>query len=638
MHIKPQLNGIIMKKSLLSLLILFLSVSLLQAQETSKAQVKKLVTNWLSIDAQPLNASMSSKITDITTYTNDLNETMYHIVSLTPDGFVVIAGDDMVEPIVAFVANGSYEDSLDNPMGALIKDDIPARVNYQRDLEEQRVATNSSYRSNTHSNKARVKWNYLENPNQTTIAKESSISNVYVAPLLQTKWNQKAESGRRACYNLYTPNNWPSGCVATAFAQVLRYFEYPKTPVGTKSYDYRIKEDDEYVVYSKNLMGGDGEGGVYEWSAMSYGPRIDDEESRKAIGRLMSDTGIVVYMRYSSSTSGAATYLIADALKDTFNYENTVYSFDIEKMTDKLNPNLDAGLPIILGIRGSKGGHAVITDGYGYNAETLYYHVNMGWGGSSNAWYNLPTVDDGRYNFTTITQIIYNIYPQGSGEIISGRVSDENGTAISGATVTASNGFSTTTNEKGIYALTRLPSNRKYTIEVTKSGYFFPSKNVKIGTSAYIRDGESVGNRWGIDFCYISDDKYEKNNLFRTAYNLTNSKNNWISGIQLDADWYKFYVEADAKSIKIDLRYIYENGAIKLKLSDSDKNVLIEDSSSDDNAYIEYELPHSFAGDYFYIKVSSKNSIGNSYRLLWNNDVKTMKKSFSINLISYLLN
>ncbi|MCI5212741.1 MAG: hypothetical protein D3910_29005, partial [Candidatus Electrothrix sp. ATG2] len=64
----------------------------------------------------------------------------------------------------------------------------------------------------------------------------NSISDVRVAPFLTTSWNQETEAGGNQCYNLYTPNNYPSGCVATAAAQLMRYFQFPISPVGTGSY------------------------------------------------------------------------------------------------------------------------------------------------------------------------------------------------------------------------------------------------------------------------------------------------------------------------------------------------------------------------------------------------------------------
>jgi hypothetical protein len=165
-----------------------------------------------------------------------------------------------------------------------------------------------------------------------------------------------------------------------------------------------------------------------------------------------------------------------------------------------VNPNLDAGYPALLAIRGAAGGHAVVTDGYGYNSSTLYHHLNMGWDGSDDAWYNLPTIE-AYYNFNTVEECIYNIYTSGTGEIISGRVTDNNSDPLSGAFVKAvKTGFerSDMTDSNGIYALAKVPSSSSYTVSVTKAGYTFTNQGVSTGTSTH--DLPISGNKWGINF------------------------------------------------------------------------------------------------------------------------------------------
>ena len=73
----------------------------------------------------------------------------------------------------------------------------------------------------------------------------TSVSDVRIAPLTQTTWDQQtaAAAGTAACYNYYTPpygagntTNYPAGCVATAMAQLMRYYQFPTTGVGTASF------------------------------------------------------------------------------------------------------------------------------------------------------------------------------------------------------------------------------------------------------------------------------------------------------------------------------------------------------------------------------------------------------------------
>ena len=127
-------------------------------------------------------------------------------------------------------------------------------------------------------------------------------------------------------------------------------------------------------------------------------------------------------------------FAVTAALKNTFAFRNGISGANNGRnvgtgLADMINPNLDAEYPVILGILG-RTGHAVVADGYGYDAstriKTLYHHVNMGWGGHEDIWYNLPDIG----NYDTIPVCIYNIFPEGTGEIISGRVTDASGQPI----------------------------------------------------------------------------------------------------------------------------------------------------------------------------------------------------------------
>ncbi len=637
-----------MKKSSFYLPIFLLSTSLLYAQPTTQAQAKKVVANWLNLEAKPLSTSIGTTIAEISTFTDNASNPLYHIVNLSPNGYVIVSGDDLVEPIIGFVPYGSYVDSFDNPLGALVKNDIPSRIAHERVLEEQRTNASASYVSNSYGNIAKDKWDYLYDTDKAIAkAKVESISNMYVEPFIQTLWSQQKETGGNNCYNLYTPNNYPSGCVATAFSQILRYFEYPNSDVGTASFDITV----DGAATTKSLLGGDGSGGVYDWGIMSYGPTISDANSRTAIGRLMNDTGISVNMSYTSSGSGASINNLATSLVDTFSYTNTIYgnnynngAYDNIETADRdkmINTNLDAGLPVALGIKGTGVGHAILSDGYGYNASTQYHHLNMGWSGSQNAWYNLPNIDDDYYGFTSVSGVVYNIYQSNSGEIVSGRIIDSSGNPIEGASVNAGNGHIDTTDAKGIYALTYLPSNATYTIDISKDGYLFDSQTVEVGISAGMEwDGSewstSVGNKWAINFTgseAVIDDIYEENDDYISAYDIGNLEQTWLSGIQADEVWYKIYVHAGSERVKIDLQFSHADGDIDLALTNANGDILEASDSATDNEFIDYTVP---LGDvYYYIWVHHGNA-GNSYNLWW--DDISQAKGINPAIINYLLN
>jgi len=112
-------------------------------------------------------------------------------------------------------------------------------------------------------------------------------------------------------------------------------------------------------------------------------------------------------------------------------------------------------------------------------------------------WYNLP--DAGKYD--SVVACTYNIFTEGKGEIISGRITDASDRPVAGAAVKAKHlagTYTAMTNDKGVYAMAKLPSATAFTIEVQKPGLTFVKRTAETGTS---RDWKTTsGNQWGVDF------------------------------------------------------------------------------------------------------------------------------------------
>ncbi len=489
---------------------------------------KKLAQAWVAANPKPMGAQLGREIESVETFTDANSQPIYYVVYLRPNGFVIVPADDEVEPVICFARAGCFDPSPDNPLGALVSRDLPGRVNAARTIQKM-VRSGKAIQSFTqqemdirHSGeKAFGKWSKLLNTADScsVLAMSSgSISDVRVSPLLQSEWSQTTTCSSNACYNYYTPpnssgnvNNYPCGCVATAMAQYMRFWQYPTTSVGTGRFTIKVDSSYEYA----NLRGGNGSGGPYDWNDMTLVPGCSTTLTQiQAIGALTYDAGVAVKMQYASGGSGAYMSDADTAMTSTFHYSNSIYGYNNNNtvstaaLSTMLNPNLDWGNPVILGIENTSNnsGHAVVADGYGYDSSTLYHHLNLGWAGSYDAWYNLPNIDDSYDPFNVVDSTIYNIYMSGSGEIISGRVtitgSGTPGTPISGATVTATRSGGTTysaaTNSNGIYAIAKIPSNSSYTVSVAKTGYSFTSRPASTGKS---KDSSATsGNCWGIDF------------------------------------------------------------------------------------------------------------------------------------------
>jgi len=489
---------------------------------TTADQAEMVVQGWLLKDDNPLDTQLGRQIAQVQTFYGDSGQPLYYIVSLQPQGFVVVSADDQIEPIIAFVRQGFYDPSPLNPLAVLVTQDLTARIQTLRQspdypspdeepLESKLLSTDLDGTTASPQDM----WTELSGVAETAdnggglvTLGVSDISDVRVPALVKSQWGQ-SDVLSSPCYNYYTPGNYPCGFLATALAQLLRYHEHPSSGIGQQSFTILV----DWQMQTVQTLGGDGLGGPYLWNQMELIPSNGvTEQQRQAIGALCFDAGISVNMSYTSSLSQASLLRAADSLQNTFMYSNAVKGQNGGSnigsgLTAMLNPNLDAGFPVILGIfvSGAEIGQAVICDGYGYHFWTMYHHLNMGASGSGDIWYSLPTVG----SFNTVSECIYNIFVAETGEIISGRVLDNQSVPLDGALVTAQYlpdpcdsknviSYQGLTNAQGIYALVGVPSQTDYTVSVIKEDYLFDSQETSTGTSI---DYNSVsGNVWGLNF------------------------------------------------------------------------------------------------------------------------------------------
>ena len=495
------------------------------AKPVAREDAAKAVSGWLKQPGRGLRAPIGNAVKETAVFTDAAGKPEYYVVYLQPSGFVIVPADDLVEPIICFSPSGAYVASDKNPLGALVMRDIPGRLAVARGKQPAGAAQ-------ARLQDAQRKWDKFRSAAPAAAgpltSPPNSVSDVRVAPLTQTTWSQACagDDTSIACYNYYTPGaSWPTatpgsssndvcGCVATAMAQLMYFTHSISAPwlsagVGTVSSYYYVNGVQQP---SSNLRGGNGSGGPYDWADMVLSPSASITATQcQAIGALCYDAGISVHMQYTSNSSGAYMTDASSALKSVFKYSNSICGGDGADnigagLTTMLNSNLDAGFPCLLGILSSGGGHAIVPDGYGYESSTLYHHLNLGWSGAYTAWYNLPNIPAGGYDFTSVTNCLYNIYTSGGGEIISGRVLDPSSNPVSGATVqavrTGGGSWTTTTNSNGIYAFAHVPSASTYTLSVITPAQAYGTLTAVTGTSA--ASNTTSGNVWGKDFVVAS--------------------------------------------------------------------------------------------------------------------------------------
>lgn len=337
----------------------------------------------------------------------------------------------------------------------------------------------------------------------------ADIKDIRVAPMVSSQWTV-GEFGGDNAFNLYTPKNYSCGCGITAYAQVMRYWCAPVAPVASKTYKCWTEDVSQSVATI---------GGVYDWDAMPLlSEDCTDASQREALGHLTYDLGVASHvcwanMKYSYSYGVFSVMALSEyfGYKSARSFMNSVSHKNILKDEDYKNAilaSLDAGMPVVVGLRASNGqGHQAVVDGYGFGEDgNIYCHLNFGWNGAADLWYNLISSDfmagDGidEFQFFQIDEVAYNIHPNASGDVISGRVLDTSGNPVPNVAVKLGNSNGTTaiddtvTNEKGIYSL-RFNGKGKYRVWAADSVLGSAEKIVNIA-----KDGANVVLESGINF------------------------------------------------------------------------------------------------------------------------------------------
>ena len=418
-------------------------------------------------------------------------------------GFVVMSADDRLDPVLVIAPTGKFDTKPGTPLYDMLCRDVGSRL----DVAQAEGAAQSEG------------WRALldeSDPVATSVAyaSASSVDDVRVAPLVQSKWSQSIVYDDNwdefNVYNYYTPNNYVCGCVATAGAQIMRHHEYPKTSVTPVTRTCYV----DGAARAKTMKGG-----VYDWANMPLDPShtVMTATACEAIGKLCYDMGVAIYMSWTSAASGTSAHCLQEAFTQVFGYANAMAWYqDKGTLPDKiiqnaLLANFDAGYPVEISIQGPSSAHSIVADGYGYQSGSLYVHLNFGWGGSEDAWYHLPDIGTSR-SYNLIDGAVYNIFPNGTGDLLTGRVVDSaTRKPIVGATVQVLDGSTvvgaTTTSAAGIYAL-RLRGGKTYSVVASAAGavpsdgvsvYLPKSETIKTETRYYYLGTGSVGNSWGND-------------------------------------------------------------------------------------------------------------------------------------------
>jgi Peptidase C10 family/Spi protease inhibitor/Secretion system C-terminal sorting domain len=334
-------------------------------------------------------------------------QAVYYVFNVNSNnGFVIVSAEDAGHAIIGSSNKGSYIIPANNCN--------PSFWMTSRKNEIISIRANNIRATSDISNE----WNaYINNIGRSTHRSMSAADSV--SPLCTTTWNQSP------FYNSMCPDLSVTGCVATAMAQIMRYWAYPSTGTGSNCYD-----EETGGGYSENYgqLCANFDTSNYVWSAMPDKLATPNKE----VAKLMYDCGVSVNMDYSPSGSGAYVmggYPSAQySYVNNFGYDgNTLNSAMYDSSEDTawislLENELNNKRPMqFQGFDSAGGGHTWVCDGYNPVNEM---HMNWGWNGSDDGYYAVTNLNPTPYVWVSGIGVLYGIQPP-PGALAIQQVSDK---------------------------------------------------------------------------------------------------------------------------------------------------------------------------------------------------------------------
>ncbi|HTA62314.1 MAG TPA: C10 family peptidase [Bacteroidia bacterium] len=390
-------------------LFFILGAGALSAKPITSATAKKVAQNFYTQNTKTEVKSLSLAYTQ----TSATGTALYYAFNInTNDGFVIVTADDAAKPILGYDTKNSF-----------VKPEANTTIAYWLTTRAKEVA-NIQQLNLLPTAEIALDWvKYsTNNPNINSKRANNSVNSVpafadTIAPLVKSTWNQSPY------YNALCPGGSVAGCVATAMAQIMRYWNYPTTGTGSSSYCDCTAQgfSNNYNTLSANYGAT-----TYNWANMPLS--INTHNADVAI--LNYHCGVSVEMDYDPNGSGAYVCVnenpngpacAQNSYVNYFKYDPTTIKglqrtpYNDSAWTAILKTDLNIGRPIQYAGDDpvANDGHTWVCDGYDIND---FFHMNWGWGGYDNGYFyinNLQTTN-GSFNPSINHEVIVGIVPMAS--------------------------------------------------------------------------------------------------------------------------------------------------------------------------------------------------------------------------------
>lgn len=386
-----------MKKLTYLLMVFVLGTNLAHAKSVTLIVAQEVAENFYKQNSKQIISNVSLAYLETTSE----GEAVFYAFNINENGgFVIVTADDNARPIIGYSTQGQF-------VYPKAKTNIAYWLNIRKnEIMDMRKNNSLANEEITHE------WKTYS----TCTNSQNTRSLMAVAPLIQTTWDQGQY------YNTLCPSNSLTGCGATAMAQIMKFWNYPTTGIGSSSYC-----DCTSGGFASNYgtLSADYGTATYNWSNMP----LNVSSANNDVATIMYHCGVSIQTDYSPN--GSYSYMLSMenptacsqiAYVDYFKYDPStlqgLYKSDYTNSdwTALLKNDLDIGRPIHYFGTEAQGGHFWVCDGYDSNNN---FHFNWGWSGSDDGYFALNnlTTGSGSYTYNPVDEqsVLIGIQPIGSG-------------------------------------------------------------------------------------------------------------------------------------------------------------------------------------------------------------------------------
>ena len=206
-----------MKKHLLLLLSLLLTTTMLFAERVSQSDAATVASNFLNGAVTSTKKSKAVTPNRMTLKTAAAaSESQYYVYENPDGGWVMVSADDVANPVLAYSKTGSFNfEKMPTNVKAWLK-------SYENDIK---TASEAGLQADEET---AAKWDNLKKGLH-------KVGTPVVSNLIKTKWDQDGVYNSKCPYDETAQENTATGCVATAMAQIMNYWQWPINGVGSHS-------------------------------------------------------------------------------------------------------------------------------------------------------------------------------------------------------------------------------------------------------------------------------------------------------------------------------------------------------------------------------------------------------------------